>query len=217
MVGIIQEADGSFSLINDKTSVKVLTTHNSGAATAAMIGDPGTVGSPTSGTLALSTHRSGNIFSSVFTLTACRVPVTDGAASGSYGTLKLLDFPDGYIHILSASGVYTAFAEGSALTTAAGDAAFVLGLGTTAIAAAQDGTFGTASNHDILAKTSTITLSGGTGTGKHITLSALGFDGTATALDLNLNFSGTAATIDANSNIDVTGIIRVNWVFMGDA
>lgn len=175
----------------------------------------GTVNPPTSGSVTVN-YEGGSypFFSLTFTLTAARIPVTDAAGSGSYGTLKLFDFNEGAIRYMACRQNYTAFAEGSALTTAVGDAAFKIGLGTAAIAAAADATLATA-NKDIGDEVS-ITLSGGTGTGTGVLASTKIVDGTATATDLNLNWSGSAATIDASSNIDVTGTITVVGCFVGD-
>jgi len=155
-------------------------------------------------------------FSLTFTLSAARVPVTDGAGSGSFGSLKLFDFNQGGISFLGCRQDYTAFAEGSALTAAAGDAVHVLGVGTTAISSARDGTL-TGNEQNVGNLTSQITNTAGTGSGNKFTGAVTAsVDGTATALDLYLNWSGTAATIDANSTIDVTGTVTVTGVFIGD-
>lgn len=151
------------------------------------------------------------------TLTNARITVTDAAGSGSSGSLKLLDFNQYAILVTGCRQDYTAFAEGSALTTAAGDAAFKMGLGTVA-ADAGDGAL-TSTEVDFCAITGTITDSAGTGAG---TLMAMGgtagtaLDGTGTAKSMYLNWSGTAATIDANSTIDVTGTISISFILLGD-
>ena len=169
---------------------------------------------PSSGSVVL---KSGNVeypfFHLTFTLDAAQVPVTDAAASGSYGALKLFDFNEGAVSVFGCRQDYTAFAEGSALTGAAGDASFDIGVGSVAIAAAADGAL--ASTDDDIGAEVNITLSGGTGTGTGVT-GASSFNGTATAVDLALNWSGTAATIDASSTIDVTGTITVSGVMLGD-
>ncbi len=171
---------------------------------------------PTSGTVAVTVSRNGRYFNLDFTLTAARIPVTDGAASGSHGTLKLWNFNQQAISFLGARQNYTAFAEGAALTTAAGDAVFEIGVGTTAISAAADGTLGNGVNENV-GQAVSVTLSSGTGTGTAVDgAKTTALDGTATALSLNLNWSGTAATIDATSTIDVTGTITVSGVFLGD-
>lgn len=149
-----------------------------------------------------------------FTLTAVSITVTDAAGSGSSGSLKIFDFVQASVAPLACRQDYTAFAEGAALTGAAGDAAFVMGLGSVA-ANAGDGAL-TGTEVDFGAVTSTITLSGGTGTGTKHSATATILDGTGTAVDLFLNWSGTAATIDANSTISVTGTISVLVAMLGD-
>lgn len=178
----------------------------------------GTVNQPSSGTVACSIARVGPFFSLTFTLTAARISVTDAAGSGSSGSLKIFDFAEGGIVPLGCRQDYTAFAEGSALTGGAGDAAFVMGLGSAAADAGDAALTGT--EVDFGAVTGTITLSGGTGTGTKFSGAGLNssaaLDGTTTAVDLYLNWSGSAATIDANSTIDVTGTITVIGAFLGD-
>lgn len=219
---------GALKFIKDRTGTAItasaaeINTLDGVTATAAEInrvdvstGNAGTVGTATSGTISLVDERAGSLYCSTFTLNAARVPITDAAGSGSHGTLKLYDFPEGYIRILGSSQNYTAFAEGAALTGGAGDAVFEIGLGTAAIAAAADGALG--ATNDNIGTDINVTLSGGTATGKDGTATNIMHDGTATALDLNLNISGTAATIDATSHLDVTGTIKVLWAYMGDA
>lgn len=170
---------------------------------------------PASGTVALAVKRSGDIYTMTFTLTAARISVTDAAGSGSSGSLKLFDFIQSAILPLGSRQNYTAFAEGAALTGAAGDAAFVMALGSVA-ANAGDGAL-TGTEIDFAPATGTITLSGGTGTGTKMGgATAAPIDGTTTATDLYLNWSGTAATIDANSTIDVTGTITLLVAMLGD-
>jgi hypothetical protein len=170
---------------------------------------------PASGSVALSVKRAGNVYAMTFTLTAARLTVTDAAGSGSSGSLKIFDFVQGAILPLGSRQNYTAFAEGAALTGAAGDAAFVMALGSVA-ADAGDGAL-TGTEVDIAPATSTITLSGGTGTGTKMGgATAAPIDGTTTATDIYLNWSGTAATIDATSTIDVTGTITLLVAMLGD-
>lgn len=179
-------------------------------------GEGAAVNTPTAGTIAMAARKFGPIVEFTFTLTGARVPVTDGTTSGSYGTLKLCDLPQQAVSFLGCRQDYTAFAEGSALTTAAGDAVHVLGVGTTAISTARDGTL-TGAEQNVGTVTSSITNSSGTGTGTQVTGAVTtALNGTASALALYLNWSGTAATIDATSNIDVTGTITVVCAYLGD-
>ncbi len=176
----------------------------------------GAVGAPAAGTISVIEDQFGPYVRTTFTLTAASITVTDGAAGGSHGSLKIYDMPAGAIVFLGARQDYTAFSEGAALTTAAGDAVFEIGVGTTAIAAAADGTLGDGVNENV-GQAVAVTLSGGTGTGTAVDgTKATALNGTATAVDLNLNWSGTAATIDATSTVTVTGTITVLWVNMGD-
>lgn len=176
----------------------------------------GALYAPSSGSLDATLKWNGNTFVLTFTLNKARITVTDGAGSGSYGSQKLFDFVEGAISFLGCRQDYTAFVEGSALTTAAGDAVFEIGVGTTAIAAAADGTLGNGVNENV-GQAVSVTNSGGTGTGTAVDgAKTTALNGTATALDLYLNWSGTAATIDANSTIDVTGTITVTGMWMGD-
>jgi len=154
------------------------------------------------------------------TLIGARITVTDAAGSGSSGSLKLFTFAQAALAILGARQNYTKFREGTALTTAAGDAAFVMGLGSAA-ANAGDGAL-TGTEVDIGAVTATMTLSGSpaTATGTKISGAGLntsaGLDGTSTAIDIYLNWSGSAATIDATSTIDVWGTLTIAGVLLGD-
>lgn len=173
---------------------------------------------PLSGTVTCTIKSFGKYFTLDFVLTAAQIPVTDAAGSGSSGSLKLFTFVQAGVVPLGCRQNYTAFAEGAALTGEAGDAAFVMGLGSAA-ADAGDGAL-TGTEVDFGAVTGTITLSGGTGTGTKFSGAGLnssaGLDGTATPVDLYLNWSGSADTIDDNSTIDVTGTITVVAVLLGD-
>ncbi len=159
-------------------------------------------------------ERWGPFFRLTFTLRAVSIPVTDAGGSGASGSLKLFDFVQGSLLPLGARQNYTAFAEGASLTGGAGDAAFVMGLGSVA-ADAGDGAL-TGTEVDIGDATGTITLSGGTGAGTKHSGAKSPIDGTGTAVDLYLNWCGSAASIDANSSISVTGTITVLLAMMGD-
>lgn len=169
---------------------------------------------PASGSVIMTAFRSGEFYRLHFVFTAARITVTDAAASGSSGSLKIFTFREGVVQMLGSRHDWTAFAEGTALTTAAGDAAFVIAFGSVAADAGDGALTGTEVN---FGATRSITLSGGTGTGATtITAAQTGLDGTATAIDLYLNWSGSATTIDANSTIDVTGTADILVAYLGD-
>lgn len=173
----------------------------------------GTQAFPTSGTIVL--EDSGvhyPDFALTFTMQNVRVPVTDAAASGSSGNLKIFDFVKGAVHFEGCYQNYTAFAEGSALTGGAGDANFKIGVGTAGLAVAADSALtGTSVN---VGAAINVTLASGTGTGTAVTASDIIIDGSSTAVDLYLNVSGSATTIDASSYIDVTGALTVRGTFV---
>jgi len=176
----------------------------------------GTVNQPAVGYVSCVATKDNNAIRLDFTLSKARISVTDAAGSGSYGSLKLFDFVEGVVSFLGARQDYTAFVEGSALTTAAGDAVFEIGVGTTAIGAAADGTLGNGVNENV-GQAVSVTNSSGTGTGTAVDgAKTTALNGTTTPIDLYLNWSGTAATIDASSTIGVTGTISVLFAFVGD-
>lgn len=170
---------------------------------------------PASGSVTLTVTQVGPDLAKLhFVFTAARITVTDAAASGSSGSLKIFTFKEGVWGLIGSRHNWTAFAEGTALTTAAGDAAFVIAFGSVAADAGDGALTGTEVN---FGATRSITNSGGTGTGATtITAAQTALDGTATAIDLYLNWSGTAATIDANSTIDCTGTATFYVVNLGD-
>jgi hypothetical protein len=169
---------------------------------------------PASGSVSVVGKRLGNFWSLDFTFNAARISVTDAAGSGSSGSLKIFDFDAGAIQMLGSRHNWTAFAEGAALTTGAGDAAFVIAFGSVAADAGDGALTGTEVD---FGATRSVTMSGGAGTGATtVTGAQTPLDGTATAVDLYINWSGTAATIDANSTIDVTGTYSVCGTFLGD-
>lgn len=170
---------------------------------------------PTSGSVELNVRRVGDLYRMDFTLRAARIPVTDAAGSGSSGSLQLFDFVQAAIIPIASRQDYTAFVEGSALTTAAGDAVHVLGLGSAAANAGDKSLTG--AEVDFAPVTGDITNSGGTATATKMGgATSAAIDGTTTATDLYLNWSGSAATIDANSTIDVTGTITLLVALLGD-
>jgi hypothetical protein len=165
------------------------------------------VATATNGVRLTSAEKHGNLFRLAFAFTAASITVTDAAGSGSSGSLKIFDFDTGFVQVLGTQHTWTAFAEGAALTGAAGDAAFVIAFGSAAANAGDGALTGTEVD---FGATRAVTLSGGTGTGAVTIGTALTpLDGTATPVDLYINWSGSAATIDANSTISVTGTYTV--------
>lgn len=217
---MIETSDATFfcQVVANQTTGDVALTEFGGQFSSGLTAatDLGTVASqPASGSFALTFDRLGHgMFRVNGTLTAARISVTDAAGSGSFGALKLMDLVEGAWLSLGGRFNQTAAAEGAALTGAAGDAVYEIGLGFVAIAAAADGTLG--ATLDNVIGDLNVTNSGGTGSGTIIDSTGGNVDGTATAADLVLNWSGTAATIDANSTIDITGTFTCILVKLGD-
>lgn len=158
-------------------------------------------------------YKEGPYYRLDFKLSKARVPVTDAAGSGSYGTLKLFTFDQQAISFLGSRQDYTAYASDG--TGVPNDTAFEIGLGSAAIAAAADGTLGNGVNEDI-GQAVAQTLDTGTTTGSAVTASTTAINGTGTAASINLNVSGSATTVDDDGWLAVTGTLSVTFAFMGD-
>lgn len=194
-----KQVDGNYELVNSAAESSLFTQS----------------AQPASGSVKIKQERFGSFVRLNITLNAARVTVTDAAGSGSSGSLSILTFLQNGIIPLASRQNYTAFAEGSALTGAAGDAVFKIGFGSVAANAGDAALTGT--EVDFAPATANITLSGGTGTGGvYGGATATPIDGTGTATELFLNWSGTAATIDANSTIDITGTVTILLGLLGD-
>lgn len=174
----------------------------------------GRIKTPANGEIIGEVSLTGPIFRILLKLTLARIAVTDAGGSGSYGSLKIFDFVETGLSFLGTRQNYTGYAEGAALTTGAGDAAFVIGVGTTAISAAADGVLAAGAQN--VGASIAQTNAGGTTTGTAMTHPTAAIDGTTTPAGLFLNWSGSAATIDANSTIDVSGEIEIIGALLGD-
>lgn len=174
----------------------------------------GTLNQPTSGYVDCTVVKDNGAYRLDFVLKRARVPITDGTTSGSYGSLKLLNLVEGAWSFLGCRQDYTAYASDG--TGVPNDTAFEIGVGTTAIAAAADGTLGNGVNENI-GQAVTQTLSSGTTTGTAVDgAKSTAINGTASATDINLNVSGSAATVDGDGWLDVTGTISVLLAPLGD-
>lgn len=177
-------------------------------------GAVGTLATPASGTLTGVMKFVGGFAHITLTLDAVRIAVTDADGSGSYGSTKLVDMAEGAWHFLSSRVDITEYAADG--TGVPDDAVFDIGIGTGAIAAAADGVLTADATFDNVHAKIDQTLSGGTTTGSALDACNVAVDGTASALDLNLNWSGTAATIDGDGTIDVTGTVTIVAAYLGD-
>jgi len=158
--------------------------------------------------------RFGNYATLNFTLTNVVMNCTDAGASGSSGSVQLFTFVQQAIASIGCRQNYSSIVEGGALTSSAGDAVYQVGLGSVAVTA-KDGSLG-GTDQDLGGKTSTITDSGGVGSGSKVSAPASVLDGTDTPVGIFLNWSGTAATIDANGTMTFTGTITLLVALLGD-
>lgn len=162
------------------------------------------------------TKLNGAVYRMDYTLKGVRMTVTDATVNGSFASFKLFDFNQGAISFLGARQDYTAFRSDG--TGVPGDAAFEIGIGTTAIAAAADGTLGNSVNENV-GQAVAVTLAGDPATGVGTAVDGAkttALNGTGTALDLNLNWSGSAATVDDAGWIAVWGTASVTFAWLGD-
>lgn len=158
----------------------------------------------------------GNYRTTVFTLAAVTMALTDVAETVAYTSLKIYDFPTGHIYIQSAVADLT-FTASSAGVNDDWDGDF--GLGTAA--AAGDASL-TNTEDDIVPTTAVaagaedkIGVAKGTSTSAEHVI----FDGSSTAKDLYLNVLVDDADQDVTStpaNLVAAGTITLNWIFMGD-
>lgn len=151
---------------------------------------------------------------SVFTLTAHPLTVTDSGAQGGHGTTEMYTFPEGHIRIISSHANLTVFsAQGS---SSAESGVIDVGVGTTATATDNEALSTT--EQDIVNKLEdTLDGSGDLSATKNGTLAtSVNFDGSTTAITLNFNAAITAATISSTEIFDVTAVVSVYWINLGD-
>lgn len=176
----------------------------------------GTLNQPTVGQVDCTVVKDGSLYRMDFTFKGARVSVTDATTNGSFGTFKLFDFNEGAVSFLGCRQDYTAFRSDG--TGVPGDTAFEIGIGTTAIAAAADGTLGNGVNENV-GQAVAVTLAGTPATGAGTAVDGAkttALNGTGTALDLNLNVSGSAATVDGDGWLSVWGTASVTFAWLGD-
>lgn len=174
-------------------------------------------------TLAVAEMGDGAIHKTIITLTAHEMTVTDGATpatDGAWGTSLLYTFPKGYIKLLGAkagfvAGNIAASSTGSGLTETAD---FELGVGT--VASANDTSFGlgdgtqenivAALDIDLVASVSDADENG-------FNVTDVAFDGTTTAIPVNLNMRTLDDEDSATdtSKLTVTGQIVLIWTNIG--
>jgi hypothetical protein len=170
------------------------------------------VGASNGAAVSAAEYGRGAYHTTVLTLAALSVTMTDAAAvAGCHGTHRLYDFPAGAIQVLGCSYNLTTLAGGGGI---ADGAALVGSLGTVAVGV--DNATLTSTEADLIAST-TGTLTAGVGTlKKHGSLVAAAFDGTSTPVDVYLNLAVPDADSSADDTVTVSGTITINWIALGD-
>jgi hypothetical protein len=158
------------------------------------------------------TEANGAIHKTEFALNGALVAMVDAGASGSAGSLKIFDLPEGMTLFLGGSTNLVVSRLGTNITTTA---AVVGSLGT--VAAAADATLtGTEADY-IPSAAATLTAGAGTLKGKSLTAGIVVFDGATTAKDVFLNFAIPDAGSTGNDSLVVSGTITLLWAALGDS
>lgn len=199
----------------DQTDVDIVDFRTGGLVTFSSVGGvyTGGGGAVNGGTVSEVDRSSNNVHTSVITLTATPLTVTDALA---YAGLKIYDFPEGRVFILGSTGSLTFTTTSALASTINSGAAMDWALGTVTASSITLAT----TMLDILPKvdnptSTTINVAAAATTGALV--AAAQFDGTATAKDVFLNVSfPTDTEIDADGTLTVTGTITITWVQLGD-
>lgn len=168
---------------------------------------------PSSGALTIELRQTGPLVELILTMSAMRVAVVDGAASGAHGSFHLGTWIEQRLKPIQSTFNGTIAGDG---TTVTATAVLDVAVGTVAIAAAAETLGGTATHVNIVGKMD-VTLSAGAGVLTGGTHGEAVFDGSGTPVEFHLNVAGTAATVAAGTgHVDLTGVIRVVCLMLGD-
>lgn len=162
------------------------------------------------GTGNVASEQGGTLHTTVLTLTALSVTMTDAGAAGCHGGTKIYDFPAGNVIILGATTDLAITAGAGGIT----DTASVVGSVGSVVAATDNATL-TTTEANIVPST-TATLTGGVGACDGESTAVAILDGTATAVDAYLNFAVPDAGSSASDTLSVTGTVTIVWVALGD-
>lgn len=187
----------------DANRVRKLNLLRDAASSSALAGvaNAGAVVNETVGTIRTTLQLSGAV-----------VTMTDAAAAGCHGSVKLYDFPACNLLFLGATCDLTVTAGAGGIT---GTAAVVAAIGTAAVSTA-DATLTTTEADLIPSTAATLTAGAGAAKGKTLTAGVVVFDGTSTAKDAYLNFAVPDAGSTGNDTLIVSGTITLVWSNLGD-
>lgn len=187
----------------DANRVRKLNLLRDAATSSALAGvaNAGAVVNETVGTIRTTLQLSGAV-----------VTMTDAAAAGCHGSIKLYDFPACNLLFLGATCDLTVTAGTGGI---ADTAAVVAAIGTAAVSTA-DATLTTTEADLIPSTAATLTAGAGAAKGKTLTAGIVVFDGTSTAKDAYLNFAVPDAVSTGNDTLIVSGTITLVWSNLGD-
>lgn len=176
------------------------------------VGNSGTL----NGATVTALEQMGAVHQTVISLNATPLTIVDANVGGG---VKIYTFPEGRILLLGAVGTM-AFTTTSVLASTLNTGVTInWGLGSVITAAQASGTL-TTTEVDILPSTNatasaTINVAGAASNGKLAT--SLQFDGTTTAIPVNLNVGvATNTDIDGDATVTVNGTVVLTWINLGD-
>jgi hypothetical protein len=156
---------------------------------------------------------SGSLHTSTFTLTNVAVTLTATGGAKGFGSVKLYDFPEGYVYFIGAvADLAITSADADLSDTWTGDISF----GTTA----DDNAALAGTEVNIIPETTVpaATAKATTGDGVSTATEHAIVDGHSSALDLYLNLLADAADIadDSTAPVAISGTITITWIKLGD-
>jgi hypothetical protein len=168
-------------------------------------GSVGTAGTSTAASEAVVFKKS-----TVLTITALSVTMTDAGAAGSHGSAVIYTFPQGLIVVESCVTDLAITAGAGGLT----DTSAIVGAVGSAATGTDNATLTTTEANIVPSTTATLTDGVGAMDGESTAVAYL--DGTASAAVARLNFATPDAGSTANDTLEVTGTVTINWWLAGD-
>lgn len=172
-----------------------------GACGAAVVGTA-------NGTTVTAAETAGLINKTVLTLNVT-INTTDNTTAGSHGSLKIYDFPQCGLLVLSAVADMTVTVSGNN----AANSTVNIGVGTAAVT--PDNEALTSTEQDIC-PVGSVVCSSNTGAYGGVLTTPVGYDGTASAKDAILNIAVDATGASGNGAVAVTGTLTLYWINGGD-
>lgn len=138
--------------------------------------------------------------------------MTTTTGSDTHGTVKIADFPEGYIEV---TGIHCDLTMANTETGVAATTTYDVGLGSTETDGSTGGVLDTASEYDYLGKIEG-SLSSYTADVESQSITDVGTDGTATAADMWLNVAYEDADVTGETTNTVSGTVTFYWRNLGD-